>query len=73
MLKNEAYQSTKNILLSDFAKMNMNPFLEIYADDIKCSPWCSLGDIDEDALFYLQSRGINKRKKLKILLKCIFK
>lgn len=67
--KTEAYQSTKNILLSDFAKMNMNPFLEIYADDVKCSHGASLGDIDEDALFYLQSRGINKEEAKKILLK----
>ena len=67
--KTEAYQSTKNILLSDDARMNMNPFLEIYADDVRCSHGASLGNVDDDALFYLQARGINKEEARKILLR----
>lgn len=66
--KTEAYQSTKNIILSENARANMNPFLEIYADDVKCSHGASVGTIDENALFYLQSRGIDKESAKKILL-----
>jgi len=57
--KTNAYQSSKNILLSDDATINTKPQLEIYADDVKCSHGSSTGQIDEDALFYLRSRGLN--------------
>lgn len=67
--KTNAFQSTKNILLSDEAKMSMNPFLEIYADDVKCSHGASIGAVDKDALFYLRARGIPKAEAEKILLK----
>ena len=67
--RTNAFQSTKNILLSDDAKMNMNPFLEIYADDVKCSHGASVGNIDQDAMFYLQARGISSSDAKKILLR----
>jgi Fe-S cluster assembly protein SufD len=57
--KTNAYQSSKNMLLSDDASMNTKPQLEIYADDVKCSHGSSTGQIDEDALFYLRARGIS--------------
>lgn len=56
--KTNAYQSSKNMLLSDDATMNTKPQLEIYADDVKCSHGSSTGQIDENALFYLKARGI---------------
>lgn len=55
-----AYQKNNNILLTDDAKMDSKPQLEIYADDVKCSHGATVGQLDENALFYLQSRGINK-------------
>jgi len=58
--KTEAFQTNNNILLSDTAKMNTKPQLEIYADDVKCSHGATVGQLNEDALFYLQSRGIPK-------------
>ncbi len=56
--KTNAYQSNKNILLSDTASVNSKPQLEIFADDVKCSHGCTVGQLDSEALFYLQSRGI---------------
>jgi len=56
--KTNAFQTNNNILLSDNAKMNSKPQLEIYADDVKCSHGATTGQLDENALFYLQSRGI---------------
>jgi Fe-S cluster assembly protein SufD len=56
--KTNAFQSNKNILLSDDASVNTKPQLEIFADDVKCSHGCTVGQLDEEALFYLQSRGI---------------
>jgi Fe-S cluster assembly protein SufD len=58
--KTNAFQSNKNILLSKDAVMNAKPQLEIYADDVKCSHGATTGQLDEDALFYLRSRGINE-------------
>jgi Fe-S cluster assembly protein SufD len=55
-----AYQKNNNILLTDDAKMDTKPQLEIYADDVKCSHGATVGQLDENAMFYLQSRGINK-------------
>jgi Fe-S cluster assembly protein SufD len=66
--KTNAYQSSKNILLSDDATINTKPQLEIYADDVKCSHGTSTGRIDEDALFYLNARGIGKENARKLLL-----
>ena len=56
--KTNAYQSNKNILLTNDASMNAKPQLEIYADDVKCSHGATTGQLDEEALFYLRSRGI---------------
>jgi len=66
--KTNAYQSNKNILISNDAKVSTNPFLEIYADDVKCSHGASVGRIDEKALFYLRARGINEDKARELLL-----
>jgi Fe-S cluster assembly protein SufD len=66
--KTNAYQSSKSILLSDEAKINTKPELEIYADDVKCSHGASTGTIDEDSLFYLRARGISKELAQKLLL-----
>ena len=59
--KTNAYQSNKNILLSDDASVNTKPQLEIFADDVKCSHGCTVGRLDEEGLFYLQSRGISEK------------
>lgn len=66
--KTNAYQSSKNILLSEDATINTKPQLEIYADDVKCSHGTSTGKVDETALFYLKSRGIGDEKARKLLL-----
>ncbi len=57
--KTDSQQTNKNILLSKNALMNSNPQLEIYADDVKCSHGSATGELDEDAIFYLRSRGID--------------
>ena len=67
--KTNAYQSNKNILLSDNATINTKPQLEIFADDVKCSHGCTVGQLDEEALFYLRSRGISKDNAQSMLLK----
>ena len=66
--KTNAFQSNKNILLTNDATVNTKPQLEIWADDVKCSHGCTTGQIDQDALFYLQARGIRKDKAMAILL-----
>lgn len=66
--KTNAYQSSKTILLSDTAKVNTKPELEIYADDVKCSHGASTGKLDEDALFYLKARGISEELARTMLL-----
>jgi Fe-S cluster assembly protein SufD len=63
-----AYQKNNNILLTDDAKMDTKPQLEIFADDVKCSHGATIGQLDDDALFYLQSRGINKREARLMLM-----
>ncbi|MES1216930.1 MAG: Fe-S cluster assembly protein SufD [Bacteroidota bacterium] len=59
--KTNAYQSNKNILLSNDASVNTKPQLEIFADDVKCSHGCTIGRLDEEGLFYLRSRGISEK------------
>ncbi|MFL5789791.1 MAG: Fe-S cluster assembly protein SufD, partial [Flavisolibacter sp.] len=59
--KTNAFQSNKNILLSDSAGINTKPQLEIFADDVKCSHGCTVGRLDEEGMFYLQSRGISEK------------
>ncbi|MCH2234627.1 MAG: Fe-S cluster assembly protein SufD [Crocinitomicaceae bacterium] len=63
-----AFQSNGNILLSDTASINAKPELEIYADDVKCSHGSTTGQLDENAIFYLQTRGISKRNAEKMLV-----
>ncbi|MDR1180960.1 MAG: Fe-S cluster assembly protein SufD [Bacteroidales bacterium] len=65
--KTEAYQLNRNILLTDDSFVETKPFLEIYADDVKCSHGSTIGQLDDDAIFYLRSRGICE-KNARILL-----
>ena len=65
--KTNAFQSNKNILLSDDASMFAKPQLEIFADDVKCSHGATTGQIDEEALFYLRSRGIGIERAKSLL------
>ncbi len=58
--KTNAFQANRNILLSEQATVNTKPQLEIWADDVKCSHGCTTGQLDEEAMFYLQSRGLSK-------------
>ena len=60
--KTNAFQQNNNILLDDKATVNTKPQLEIFADDVKCSHGCTIGQLDEEALFYLRSRGIPKKE-----------
>jgi Fe-S cluster assembly protein SufD len=66
--KTNAYQSSKNILLSDDATINTKPQLEIYADDVKCSHGSTTGQLNEEALFYLRSRGLSVDSARNLLL-----
>jgi Fe-S cluster assembly protein SufD len=66
--KTNAYQSSKNLVMSDLATMNAKPQLEIFADDVKCSHGSSTGKIDADALFYLRCRGISLESAKMLLL-----
>lgn len=66
--KTNAFQSCKNIVLSTEATMNTKPQLEIYADDVKCSHGTTTGQIDEEALFYMRSRGISKPEAMSLLM-----
>ena len=63
-----AYQQNNNLLLSDDAVINSKPELEIYADDVKCSHGSTTGQLDQEALFYLQSRGISKEGAIQLLM-----
>jgi len=56
--RTEAFQANHNILLSDEARVNAKPQLEIYADDVKCSHGATVGKLNEDEVFYMRSRGI---------------
>jgi len=66
--KTNAYQSNNNLLLNDKATINTKPQLEIFADDVKCSHGCTIGQLDEDALFYLRSRGIPTKEARALLM-----
>ena len=66
--KTNAFQQNNNILLSDKATINAKPQLEIFADDVKCSHGCTIGQLDESALFYMQSRGIPKKEAKALLM-----
>ena len=65
--KIDAFQSNNNLLLSSNATIDSKPQLEIYADDVKCSHGCTIGQLDEDALFYMRSRGIGEQEAKAVL------
>lgn len=66
--KTNAFQQNNNILISDKATINAKPQLEIFADDVKCSHGCTIGQLDESALFYMQQRGIPKKEARALLM-----
>ena len=66
--KTNAYQQNNNVLVSDKATINAKPQLEIFADDVKCSHGCTIGQLDSDALFYMQQRGIPKKEGKALLM-----
>ncbi len=66
--KTNAFQENNNILLTDKSSVDTKPQLEIYADDVKCSHGCTIGQLDENALFYFRSRGIPMRESRALLL-----
>jgi len=66
--KINAFQQNNNILISDKSTINAKPQLEIFADDVRCSHGCTIGQLDEDALFYMQSRGIGKKEARALLM-----
>ena len=66
--KTNAYQQNNNVLVSDKATVNAKPQLEIFADDVKCSHGCTIGQLDDDALFYMQQRGIPKKEGKALLM-----
>jgi Fe-S cluster assembly protein SufD len=63
----DAYQSNRNLLLSADAEVNTQPQLEIYADEVKCSHGATVGRLDDDALFYLRSRGLGEEQARQVL------
>jgi Fe-S cluster assembly protein SufD len=65
--KTNAYQSNKTILLTDDAQMNAKPQLEIFADDVKCTHGATTGQLDDEALFYLRTRGIGEQSARTLL------
>ena len=66
--KTDAFQQNNNILLSDKATINAKPQLEIFADDVKCSHGCTIGQLDQSAMFYMQQRGIPKKEAKALLM-----
>lgn len=66
--RTNAYQANNNLLLNENAKINTRPQLEIYADDVKCSHGATVGQLDENAMFYLRARGISKDEALILLM-----
>lgn len=66
--KTDAFQANNNILVDDKASINTKPQLEIFADDVKCSHGCTIGQLDESALFYLKTRGIPDKEARALLM-----
>ena len=66
--KTEGYQLSKGILLTDNCSFFSKPELRIFADDVKCSHGSTIGPVDESALFYLRSRGVNKNQAMKMII-----
>ena len=67
--KTDAYQLSKALLIDDDAEFNSKPELEIYADDVKCSHGSTSGNIGEDSLYYLMSRGLSRKDSTNLLIK----
>lgn len=67
--KTDASQLNHNLILSDGALVNTNPQLEIYADDVKCNHGSSVGQMDEESIFYLRTRGLDKKSALQLLIR----
>ncbi|GAA0871585.1 Fe-S cluster assembly protein SufD [Gangjinia marincola] len=66
--KTNAFQSNNNIVVNDKATINTKPQLEIFADDVKCSHGCTIGQLDDEALFYMRSRGIPAKEARALLM-----
>ena len=66
--KTNAFQANNNVLVSDKAVINTKPQLEIFADDVKCSHGCTVGQLDKNALFYLRSRGIPEKEATALMM-----
>ena len=66
--KINAFQANNNLLLNDKATINTKPQLEIFADDVKCSHGCTIGQLDEKAMFYLKTRGIPEKEAKALLM-----
>lgn len=71
--KTNAFQSNKNILLSPNASVNTKPQLEIFADDVKCSHGCTIGQLDNESMFYMRSRGIDATSAQALLIQAFAK
>jgi Fe-S cluster assembly protein SufD len=67
--RTNAYQRNANLVMSDGASMNSKPELEIYADDVKCSHGSTTGQLDEEAMFYLRSRGLSEHESAMLLIR----
>ncbi|MGH2436564.1 MAG: SufD family Fe-S cluster assembly protein [bacterium] len=66
--KTDAKQTNKALLLSDDAQINTKPQLEIFANDVKCTHGAAVGQLDEDAIFYLRQRGLDSRQARDLLI-----
>jgi Fe-S cluster assembly protein SufD len=66
--KTDAKQTNRALLLSDDAVINSNPQLEIFADDVKCTHGAAVGQLDEEAIFYLQARGLTRAEARDMML-----
>ena len=66
--KTDAKQTNKNLILSDNATANTKPQLEIYADDVKCTHGATIGELDDDAIFYLRARGLDTKTARRMLM-----
>lgn len=71
--KINAFQQNNNILLTDDAVINSKPELEIYADDVKCSHGSTVGQLDDEAIFYLRARGVSKRSAVNMMITAFVK
>lgn len=71
-MQTDGYQTNRNLMLSETAEMNALPGLEILADDVRCSHGATIGRLDEDELFYLQTRGIPRAEAEQLVMEGFF-